>query len=342
MNYSKSIFLTAILFSLTASAFSVDDHKMVTEIAFEEMKECGVLNSRLLGDDGGKYVLRKLSDANADEDNYFKNGFKKLLIFSHFYNPMRPLKPQLLRRNHADAAVEKYTEEILTVISIGQEHRYSIANLKDLGKIIHQVQDASSAPHVLWINHATNDGFENKVKISKSELRDLKPDCSVISLANLHHPIEILKAAGLSTMKHLEESVTFYEVMPDGSEREMSAPWSLAFFSNKRLQTQNAKYFLRGYNFLSPNLNTPIEDDERNPNWDKKELSQGEYGWLSSEIPNAVLRGDNFGNTKIFNVGGKKYRVDQEQFKSLRKVLLRDAILSTQRLILWLEAAEAK
>jgi hypothetical protein len=340
MKCKISLLFATCLFSLQSHAFSIDDHKMITEIAFEEMKVCGLLNSQLLGEDDGKYALRKLKESNADEDNYLKNGLKKIFVFSHFYNPMRPLKPQLFRRNHADAAVEKYSDDILSVISVGEEHRYSVTNLKDLGKIIHQVQDASSAPHVLWINHAMNDGFENKVKISKSELVELKPDCSVVYLAGLRNPSEILKAAALSTMKNLEESFTFHEILPDGLEHEMSAPWSLAFFTNKHLQTQNVKFFLRGFNFLNPKLNTPDEDDEKNINWSHKELSNGEYGWLSSEIKNAVMRGDNFGNTQIFSVGGRSFKVKQDQYKSLRKNLLRDAILSTQRLILWLEAAE--
>jgi len=326
--------LGVFLSTTSLYAFSVPDHKLITQLAIQELKECQLLPAGINSSGATDTILK----ADLDEDNYLKNGFKKLFVYSHFYNPFRPLKKELLRAHHADSGVSEYTQNIINSFSSVQRQQLAQDNQKSIGQIIHLIQDASSAPHVLWINHGMEDGFENKVHVSEFELQQLKPNCSEISLAGLNSPLEIMKAAGLATMKELDlTSVEYTEIMADGSEpRANLAPWSQTFFSNNGVNTQQVLNFLRHYNYLNPDLNTPTRDDQNQEGWNTKSLGQGEYGFLSSDIKNVLIRGDNFGNTQTITVGNKKYHVDLNQYVGLKKTLMRQAILSTQRAILWL------
>ncbi|MGZ3724797.1 MAG: hypothetical protein ACXWQQ_03325 [Pseudobdellovibrio sp.] len=324
-----------VLLSATSLyAYSVPDHRLITQLAIQELKECQMLPAMINNDSATAVILK----ADLDEDNYLKNGFKKLFEYSHFYNPFRPLQKELIRAHHADAAVTEYTKNILDGFSSDQRKQLAQGNQQLIGQIIHLTQDASSAPHVLWINHGMADGFENKVSISEFELRQLKPNCSEISLAGLNSPLDIMKAAGLASMKELyTSSVEYTEIMADGSEPRVNiAPWSQTFFTNDGVNTNQVLNFLRNYNYLNPNLNTPTRDDQNRENWNTQSLGRGEYGYLSSDITNVLIRGDNFGNTQTISVGNKKYHVDLSQYVSLKKTLMRQAILSTQRALLWL------
>ena len=323
----------------SAHAFSVPDHRKITELAFEELQQCKLIpNSINVSNDGGYAASQIIINANLEEDNYLVNGFKKLFVYSHFYNPLRPLKVGILGRNHADHAVQDYTQDLMGRYQGADKVRASNEVLQDIGKMTHLIQDVSSAPHVLWINHGPEDGFENKVDISKDELRALKPGCGDISLAGLKSPMQIMKAGGLASMKELEDLVEYEEILPDGSVRTNLFAWSRTFFSNPDAYTQKVHLFLRDFNLLKPNLNSPITDDKGASGWNIKPLSQGAYGPFSNDIINVLIRGDNFGNTNIIEFAGRKVRVQEEQYKKFKKVLMRQAVLNTQRTILWLNS----
>lgn len=336
---TKFILVMTSFISITqANAFSVPDHRLITEIALEELNECQLLpNSLVLNSDQGTKATQTIIKANVDEDNYLKNGIKKLLVYSHFYNPFRPLKNELLRAHHADSAVKHYTQKILKNFNESQRLQLSKDNQQELGKMIHLIQDTSSAPHALWVNHGMKDGFENIIRISKFELQQAKISCNEITLANLNSPMEIMKASALGTIKQLEESVEFLELPSDGSEPRVNlAPWSQTFYTNDRIYTNKTRMFLREYDLMRPNLNTPTTDDSNQEGWAEKKLGRGDYGPLSREIKNILIRGDNFGNSREFVVGNKKYKIEHSQYVNLKKTLMRQAILNTQRTILWL------
>ena len=327
-----------ILSAAAAQGFSVGDHQTITELAFAELNECGMLPAALhRNTDNGEHARDVVVGYNLREDNYLVNGIKKLFVYSHFYNPMRPLRPEWQGRQNAAYAVIDYSAHLARRYNRDSGNPASDAVLQDLGKIVHLVQDASSAPHVLWVNHGLADGFENRVNIKKSDLEESKFSCADISVAGLKSPLEIMKAAGVATMKELQELVEFEEIQPDGSEPKVTlAPWSQTYFSNDAVYTQKVSDYLRNYNYFKPDLNSPTTDDNGNEGWDQKLLGRGEYGPFSDGIPNILIRGDNFGRSGVIDVKGKKIRVENEQFKKLKKVLMRQAVLSTQRVLLLL------
>ncbi|MCC2680198.1 MAG: hypothetical protein K0R29_2774 [Pseudobdellovibrio sp.] len=333
----KSVLALTLLISTKSFAFSVPDHRMISELAFAELQQCGLFPKNMeWQNDAGQASIGVMINSNLEEDNYLKNGIKKLFQYSHFYNPVRPIKKEWNGREHAGKAVEDYTKSFIKAANTRTTPNLPRKPLEEVGQMIHLVQDASSPPHVLWINHATEDGFENKVKILRQELEAMKPSCETITLAGLNTPMEILKAAGLGTMKELDNSVEFNELQADGSEPKfMSAMWSRTFFSNSGAYTRKVMNFLTQFDILRPNLNTPTSDDNDVEGWSSKGLDKGDYGVLSSGISNVTLRGDNFGKSNRLNINGKTYIVAGEQFKKLRKVLLRQSILNTQRIILW-------
>jgi hypothetical protein len=326
----KSVLLaTSLLTSFSASAFSVDDHEMITEIAIQEMKECGLLPQVMnYRDNQGRSAEDVVVKYNVREDNYLINGFKKTFTYSHFYNPLRPLADESRRAYHADQAVLDYA----SFIKKTEKNRGSQKDiLERAGMITHMIQDASSPPHVLWINHAMFDGFENKVKVSRVDLTAEETDCSRISLAGLKSPVQIMKAAGLATLKELEEDMHYQKLSSDESGlQSFTMPWSQGFFTNSELYTNRILEFLRDYDLLRPVLDAPASEEE---------LSKGEYGSFSDDISNVTLRGDNFGRSR-FEVKGEKIHVNGNQYVQLRKTLMRQSILSTQRLILWLGTAK--
>ena len=316
------------LFGGKSFGFSVEDHRLITELAIEEMQACRMLPPLMHGNAAGLLV-----QANLREDNYILNGIKKLFNYSHFYNPMRPLRPERHRAFHAGQAVVDYTINALELAASGGRQRDILENA---GMITHMIQDASSPPHALSINHGPFDGFENKVKVTREELSVTKPPCHQISLAGLQTPLQIMQAAGLAVLQQLEAPVKLIIVSAGGREqRQTSEPWSNSFFSNKSLYTQKVQDFLKNFNLLQPDLETPVTDDEDQPNWNKKYLAAGSYGRLSEGIVNVTLRGDNFGKTS-FDLGENKIYVDYHEYLTLRKTLMRQSILNTQRLFLWL------
>ena len=275
--------------------------------------------------------------ANVREDNYLINGFKKTFTYSHFYNPLRPLVGETRRAYHADQAVLDYASQIKKLEKSSNSKNEILENA---GMISHMLQDASSPTHVLWINHAIFDGFESRVKVSRLDLTSEETDCSKISLAGLKSPIQIMKASGLATLKELEEDMQYQKLSDDESALEtFSMPWSKGFFSNSELYTTKVLQFLRDYDFLRPDLNSPKSDDAGNANWSSEPLPKGEYGSFSDGISNITLRGDNFGKAR-FDADGAKIIVNQNQYVQLRKTLMRQSVLSTQRLILWLGSAK--
>lgn len=333
----NKVMVLTLLIGFKSFAFSVPDHQLISELAFSELQQCGLMPKNMeWQNDGGAASIPVMINANLDEDNYLKNGIKKLFQYSHFYNPVRPLKKEWNGREHADKAVEKYTRSFVKEAQGRSTPNLSRKPLEELGKMIHLVQDASSPLHVLWINHATEDGFENKVKILRQELEEMKPSCANITLAGLQSPFEILKSTGLGAMKELEGTVQVQELQPNGAEpKSQAVMWSRAFFSNAGAYTQKVMSFLTQFDLMRPNLNTPTSDDNNVDGWNTKSLDKGDYGMLSSGISNITLRGDNFGKSKSVSVNGKNYQVLGDEFKRLRKILLRQSILSTQRIMLW-------
>lgn len=328
-------FIFAFMFASSSFAFSVEDHRLMTEIAFKELQACGAVPKNFEWQaDGGLAASYVLIDANLDEDNYFKNGIKKLFKYSHFYNPFRSLKKEWQGRSHAGKAVAEYSEKFIKVSEGRSVLNLPRTSLVELGKIIHQVQDASSPPHVLWINHGMSDGFENKVSISKEDLAASKPNCSDVNLAGLKSASEVLRSSALGTMKELLQPVSFLELQKDGVEIVHSQPWMLAFFSHSEVYTQKVNQFLTDYNLLVPNFNVPTSDDAGDERWSTLSLDKGDYGMLSSDISNVTMSGDNFGKAK-FTAKNKAYKVSSEEYKRLRVALMRQAILGTQRLMLW-------
>ncbi len=331
MQKYSGLFLVLALLILTggkAFGFGVDDHRLITELAIEELQACRMLPPLMSGKSAGLLV-----QANLREDNYLLNGLKKLFNYSHFYNPLRPLRRERHRAFHAGQAVHDYTANAAQLAASGGMQRDILENA---GMITHMIQDASSPAHALWINHGPFDGFENKVKVTREELSASKPSCNQISLAGLQTPLQIIQAAGLAALKQLEEPVKMIIISADGREpRHASEPWSKSFFSNKALYTQKAQVFLKNFNLLQPDLETPVSDDEDQPHWNKKYLAAGSYGPLSDGIVNVTLRGDNFGKTS-FDLSENKIHVDYQEYLNLRKTLMRQSVLNTQRLLLWL------
>ena len=151
-----TIVFGALICAPSLYAYSVPDHKLITQMAIRELKECQMLPAMVSSESAAATIVKD----DLDEDNYLTNGFKKLFVYSHFYNPLRPLKKELIRAHHADSGVIKYSEEIKGSFSSAQKTQLAQGNQQLIGEIIHLIQDASSAPHVLWINHAMEDGFE--------------------------------------------------------------------------------------------------------------------------------------------------------------------------------------
>lgn len=317
----KSLLLPLLFFSANALGYGIEDHRMITEIAIQELEACQLLPALITPKNAGDIVK-----FNLREDNYFLSGFKKTFEYSHFYNPIRPLKAELHRAHHADQAVLDYSAEI--------QKRNNV--IENIGMISHMVQDASSPPHVQWINHGLADGYENKVKIKREDILALKPNCSEIQLAALNSPIEIMKTAGLATLKELEEPVHLLQLSADESQAQpVTDTWSHAFFSNREINTQKVHEFLKIFELQRPELVTPATDDVGTAGWNLKALPPGEYGAMSHGISNIILRGDNFGKSE-FAVDGVKMRVQALEYQNLRKKLIRQSILSTERLLIWL------
>ena len=349
--YLVKLLLCLLMVALAdrSQAFSVPEHTLITQIALEELKQCNLLSSELFDFKTSVYVgkiaksQRELSGeqfltySNEQEDNYFNLEIakKKLTQFSHFYNPVRPLIPEKNRSFHANQAVVNYTSQILEENKQPRTEENKIALVSKAGMIVHLIQDASSPPHVLWINHSVNDGFENKVNIEKSRLILPYVPCDQISLSDLQVPMDILKASGLATMKELMQ--TFPVLVTNGADSKiMQKKWNETFFSNTEVYTSDVENYLKTFDLLQPLLNSPTKDQAGIEGWDRALLKQGSYGYFSSGIPLTAVGGDRFGMTEFMLKNGATYNIEMIEYEKLKIRLLRQAVLNTERLLLWL------
>lgn len=178
----------------------IGDHVHLTRIAYEEFLSCE-------GKEPNDY-LRHLIEGNRNED---RNLLRKWTQFSHFYHPEKELDTKfsgIIPRQTSDKRLENIEEEINTLITDLEEISKVFTQL---GYAIHHIQDLTSPPHVIPINHpVATEGLHDSYEMYEKR-NTLFPDdfnssqhCSYTSLGKTL--LELGKSVALKTLRKVRSS----------------------------------------------------------------------------------------------------------------------------------------
>jgi hypothetical protein len=145
-----------------ASAFSVSDHRALTEAALDGARDPSA--SALLA----KYRSAVLHGVTAEDLNLHV----KWTGWHHFYSPEGPLDTPV--RQGSEARVRELWDEALEAASHGDLERA----FDRAGHLTHHLQDMASPPHVVPVNHGLGDSFERygvRASLARAPQRDVEP-----------------------------------------------------------------------------------------------------------------------------------------------------------------------
>ena len=144
--------MVVVLVSTQASAYSLKDHRQLTEAALAAIQPC-------LPEPIEAGEIQALVSANLWED---KNLIEKWFLYSHFYQPRTHL--QMVRAS-SRARVE-YIQNRLERAGLSSQQKIHF-----VGSLLHHLQDMTVPMHVLPVNHFWTDGFEKLPVTVQAELQ---------------------------------------------------------------------------------------------------------------------------------------------------------------------------
>jgi hypothetical protein len=177
--------LLLLAFNLSAHAYHVDEHRVITRQAFKELTACFPKAKPLLS-------IELIVNGDADED---LDVFTKWLFYSHYYNPNKKLD---MRR--ADSADRVST--LSSTLRTPKNARPNLLEMSDLGHMIHHLQDSTVPAHVVPVDHSLWDGFERY----KSGDFTSGLTCDEITALAASDALTILKDTALSTLSNISGS----------------------------------------------------------------------------------------------------------------------------------------
>lgn len=134
--------LAMIATTLSANAFWISEHEALTKVALARFHTCHPEAFSPKNDE-------LLISANLDED---RNVLRKWITYSHFFSPHHDLDQR--RRTSLDRVTE-IEAQFRTSIEPGSWSAY-----RQLGVVMHHVQDSAVPAHVVPVSHWLSDGFE--------------------------------------------------------------------------------------------------------------------------------------------------------------------------------------
>lgn len=190
-----------LFFPLWAQSYMIGDHIHLTRIAYEEFLLC---ENKTAND-----YLKHLIKGNRDED---MNLLRKWTQYSHFYHPEKQLDPKfsgVIDRYTSDHRLIDVEQKIDALVSDKPKETTKI--FIELGYAIHHIQDLTSPPHVIPINHpVVSEGLHDSYEMYEKR-NTLFPDdfnssqhCSYMSLGTTL--LELGKSAASKTLHKVRSS----------------------------------------------------------------------------------------------------------------------------------------
>jgi len=230
-----------------AWAYSLNDHRQITERALDVVERC-------TGEPITLDIRSMIVKANVNEDT---NLIRKWFVYSHFYHPSERDQAPSSRRANSRARVSVLQTELdSTSPPPGGGLRYS---LMLLGYLIHHLQDMTVPPHVVPVNHFWTDGFE-KLPI-RLELSLPEVDCDSLLTDSIRlDPLELHHQTAIETLNEVNHGELTASIPHD-------SPIPLSWFWAEVPGAKFGKYGALGNSFglssvSSPNGNAIIDRSE--------------------------------------------------------------------------------
>lgn len=199
---TKHLCLAIAVWGLSAHAYHIEEHRLITDQAFQELAHCFSRAEALLN-------VAWMEDGNIEEDT---DLFSKWLFYSHYYNPNKQLD---MRRYDSAERVSGLSSDLRNPSTNGVD----IKEMTDLGHMIHHFQDASVPSHVVPVDHSLWDGFETyKVKDYSSGLT-----CDQIAAFANDVPLVILKETALETLSNIRNFTFDFVSLAGGAKNRVTA-----------------------------------------------------------------------------------------------------------------------
>jgi hypothetical protein len=139
----KRLCFVIAAWSLTAHAYHIEEHRTITNQAFQEVAHCFPRAEALLN-------VEWMANGDVEEDT---DLFSKWLFYSHYYNPNKQLN---MRRYDSAERVSGLSSNLRNPAINGAD----ADEMSELGHMIHHFQDATVPAHVVPVDHSLWDGFE--------------------------------------------------------------------------------------------------------------------------------------------------------------------------------------
>lgn len=179
----KWILLVALTLGFSARAYHINEHRSITNEAFQELTTCFPRAQSLLN-------VRWMAAGDVDED---LDLVTKWLFYSHYYNPNKALQ---MRRSDSSVRVQDLSVDLRHPVADDSDG----TEMTNLGHMIHHYQDATVPSHVVPVDHSMWDGFETyKVQEFSSGL-----NCDQIAALDSADALTILKETALATLNNIQ------------------------------------------------------------------------------------------------------------------------------------------
>lgn len=313
-----------LLISLHASAFSREEHIAITRLAVKNLNECMQRKASRLRTFLSDATAETMASANSFEDLAV---WKKWTVASHFYNPIKSFdwgQNEPAHRGDADDALKRALDKYL------DESRNGGEPLKRIGQMLHYIQDVSSPLHVMGVNHALSDGFENNPNVNAmAEAEDTPTSC--VRVKDAREPLTILQMNATQTLKISDQ---FFNYRVGEDHRDRQARWTEMFYVNRSLTSDRLSSLLKRFDLLGKMFKLGPEDY---PAGSLRTLPRGVYGPFA-DAKGLFSKKDNFGQTDfrvIVDGSMRNVHIERAEYVAYKKKLIHEAVEASQELIAW-------
>jgi hypothetical protein len=226
---------------MPAFAYSVSEHASITADTIDQFQLC--FPHKL-----SQLTRENLIFSNMEED---LNLLQKWVRYSHFYNPYKDLSTwrgtSLDRVRDSSAFLANWRLQAASGASVLSVEEA----VREVGHVIHHIQDSAVPPHVVPVKHWLRDGFERY----HADSTERAFTCA--DLMGPVNPSEELRTSALETLASLKGT---FQVLYDGQPRTID--WSYYWRDTGELW---GSYGLFGNGFGSPHLMVDGGDYEISP-----------------------------------------------------------------------------
>lgn len=193
-----------LLFSASASSFSIDNHKTINDLVEKEYLKLPQYHSM------SKEMWKAFKKGNIEEDSKYLRKRKNW----HFYDPTFTF-------NLEESLNRRFKELIDTLNKQINDKADIVVIYKTLGGITHYLQDMVVPPHVVPVYHGGSDAFDEYKISKKGQYASIINEVKLKSVNDTSF-YDLLNEYAQLTLTSIKDSITISE---DGVNKKITWNW---------------------------------------------------------------------------------------------------------------------